>query len=740
MKLGLRFLLVTLAVMMILATAGFGAVPNMLNYQGRLTSTLGVPLDDTVKITFTIYDDSTGGTVIWSETQTTVYVIDGLFHVLLGSVNPINGSIFTNSARWLGVMIDSEHEQSPRTRLVTAGYAFHAAYADSAPNANPWSVSGDNIYRENGNVGIGTTNPSAKLQVIAASGQVALEVKGADSQPMLAADVNGDFTLNPHSGTGKSLRIRSYTDDGVCRDHIVVRNEFMHPAIPDLELQPEGGNVGIGTSSPDSKLDVRGITTVVDDCAGNDTRAYASLGVTRANQPTNNSYIGLTKYGVIPWGIGIGSNNSFIVGVASASPERTIPSPHLSIDNIGNVGIGTTSPAYKLDVAGDIRSTGTLRGNNLYLDNLDATNWIYGVTTFIGNAPSNGQGHEFLRNGEAHIGIGGNVGIGTTSPAFKLHVAGDQRVDGRVEVLGQMDIGTVDNPSDPKAPKLSVYSTDGGGLAARTTASNRYGIWGSSDNGPGVGCGTSAASFWALEAHSAGESPSNPAIWSIGRSEIHGSIFCNDNPAGVNAIEGRSYTDFAGVAGKNGGIGPGIYGSAASGYAGYFQGDVWITGNLHKGSGSFTIDHPLDPENKYLQHSFVESPDMMNIYNGNVTLDDEGEAVIEMPDYFTTLNKDFRYQLTCIGGFAPVYVAEEIENCHFKIAGGKPNLKISWQITGIRKDPYAESNRIQVVVEKKADERGKYLHPEAYGLSAEHGIGYAKQSRDQEQLAKGGEK
>ncbi|MGH9844628.1 MAG: hypothetical protein ACREEM_38400 [Blastocatellia bacterium] len=71
-----------------------------------------------------------------------------------------------------------------------------------------------------------------------------------------------------------------------------------------------------------------------------------------------------------------------------------------------------------------------------------------------------------------------------------------------------------------------------------------------------------------------------------------------------------------------------------------------MVGTLSKGGGSFKIDHPLDPENKYLYHSFVESPDMMNIYNGVVTLDETGQAEVELPDYFSALNRDFRYQFT----------------------------------------------------------------------------------------------
>jgi hypothetical protein len=139
-----------------------------------------------------------------------------------------------------------------------------------------------------------------------------------------------------------------------------------------------------------------------------------------------------------------------------------------------------------------------------------------------------------------------------------------------------------------------------------------------------------------------------------------------------------------------------------------------VNGMISKSSGSFKIDHPLDPLNKNLYHSFVESPDMKNIYDGTVILDSKGQAVVVLPDWFEALNKDFRYQLTCIGGSALVYISEEINNNRFSIAGGKEGLKVSWQVTGIRKDPYANKHRILVEEEKSPDEKGYYLYPDAY--------------------------
>ncbi|HMB94073.1 MAG TPA: hypothetical protein VKP65_24705, partial [Rhodothermales bacterium] len=156
-------------------------------------------------------------------------------------------------------------------------------------------------------------------------------------------------------------------------------------------------------------------------------------------------------------------------------------------------------------------------------------------------------------------------------------------------------------------------------------------------------------------------------------------------------------------------------------------GTVNIPGTLSKGGGSFKIDHPIDPENKLLYHSFVESPDMMNVYNGNVTLNANGEALVELPEYFEALNREFRYQLTPIGAPGPgLYIAEEISGNQFRVAGGTPGAKVSWQVTGVRKDAWAEQNRIPVEVEKRREYRGFYLHPKAFGQPESRGISSIK--------------
>jgi hypothetical protein len=168
----------------------------------------------------------------------------------------------------------------------------------------------------------------------------------------------------------------------------------------------------------------------------------------------------------------------------------------------------------------------------------------------------------------------------------------------------------------------------------------------------------------------------------------------------------------------------------AGSYAGVFSGPVQIScsaatcnttnalqvvGNFTATVKNFKIDHPLDPANKYLYHSSVESPDMKNIYDGVVTTDGSGLATVTLPEYFEALNRDFRYQLTVLGTFAQAIVKDEIHNNQFTIQTNAPNVKVSWQVTGIRHDAYANAHPMEVEQDKPAAERGRYLEPAAFG-------------------------
>jgi hypothetical protein len=167
-------------------------------------------------------------------------------------------------------------------------------------------------------------------------------------------------------------------------------------------------------------------------------------------------------------------------------------------------------------------------------------------------------------------------------------------------------------------------------------------------------------------------------------------------------------------------------------YQGYYEGsydttfthnttisaNASVLGSVSKASGSFVIDDPLEPQNKLLYHSFVESPDVKNLYDGIVELDENGEAVVTLPDYFDALNGTVRYQLKPVEAAMPdLHISEEEHGNQFAIAGGSPGGKVSWQVTGVRHDPYILANPIIPVVEKgpgQLVDKGQYLDPDGY--------------------------
>jgi len=181
--------------------------------------------------------------------------------------------------------------------------------------------------------------------------------------------------------------------------------------------------------------------------------------------------------------------------------------------------------------------------------------------------------------------------------------------------------------------------------------------------------------------------------------------------------------------------------ATATGYSGWFQnGDVNISDNLgvggaiFAGTKDFRIDHPVDPANKYLYHASVESSEMMTIYSGNVTTDAQGDAVVTFPDWFESLNRDFRYQLTCMGQFAQAIVASRIAGNRFTIKTDKPNVDVSWLVTGVRHDAFAQANPLVAEVDKPANERGFYVHPKLYGQPAEKQIEWGRNPRKMQHL------
>ncbi len=463
---------------------------------------------------------------------------------------------------------------------------------------------------------------------------------------------------------------------------------------------------------------------------------------------------------------GLTATSVFASGVASPSFATTVyGNPDAAVN--GKLAVGSSTVGNKsLTVSGviDFVGAGTVHnyfsqggGNNMQINtNVDEANTVGDASNSqwklvlgssldqfsIRRSPAGGTYNEdalFFINGAT-----GNVGIATVdtgngasipfTPFAKLHVQTDTGTAVRGQASATSGVGVDGFASAASGATFGVFG--------QSDSPNGYGVEGyaSSADGTSTGVLGRANSTFGLGVHGYASASSGETYGVFGRSDspngtaVFGYGYAVSGPAiGVfGKTESTNGTALQGYAVATTGTNYGLYATTFSsgGYAGYFSGNVHVNGTLSKTAGSFKIDDPLDPSHKYLQHSFVESPDMMDVYNGNVTLDDNGEAVVTMPDWFQSLNEDFRYQLTPMGDAMPnLHLADPIADNQFSIAGGTPGGQVSWQVTGIRHDPYAEAHRIQVVVDKPADEQGTYLYPDLYGQPASKGLDHAMNAR-----------
>jgi hypothetical protein len=322
----------------------------------------------------------------------------------------------------------------------------------------------------------------------------------------------------------------------------------------------------------------------------------------------------------------------------------------------------------------------------------------YGVSGSTGGGPSV-YGVYGTSTGVDGVGVAGQAMNGTGARGVYGASANGYGVVG--STAGGASVSGVSGTS------TGVNGVGVAGLA--TSGTNALGVWGSTTVGRGVyGSATTGTGVYGIS--------------TTGGNGVYGSASISGN--GVYGIS--SGTGYGGYFISTNSTG--LYAEGGGGLAGFFEGHVHVTGQLTCGGGCLNmIDHPLDPENKYLAHTAVQSAEMKNVYDGNVTTDAKGEAVVTLPEWFEALNKDFRYQLTILGEqFAQARVSSEVKDNRFTIKTDKPNIKVSWQVTGIRKDPYAQAHPIQVEVEKQGDERGKYLHPTEYGQPESKGVNYAE--------------
>jgi hypothetical protein len=318
-----------------------------------------------------------------------------------------------------------------------------------------------------------------------------------------------------------------------------------------------------------------------------------------------------------------------------------------------------------------------------------------------------------------------NGGTATVSDSIVSQSGTTITVAGSETVHGTINAGQgINSAVGPQIAVIGQTATGGVGVfGANATTTAGFGVQGAAFGSNGIGAAGSSNFFGAVSSSIIGTAP----IGVIGDSANgYAVVAASDNSNALVAQTGSSDTSDTAVISNPGGGFPLFVGARSGSMFLDSAGDLNVSGAISAGRKDFKIDHPLDPGNKYLYHASVESSEMMNIYTGTALTDASGSASVSLPDWFEAVNGDFRYQLTAIGVPAPnLHIAQEISNNQFRIAGGQPGMKVSWQVTGVRHDAYAKAHPLEVSVDKPESERGYYIHPELYGAASEQSLASA---------------
>ena len=294
-------------------------------------------------------------------------------------------------------------------------------------------------------------------------------------------------------------------------------------------------------------------------------------------------------------------------------------------------------------------------------------------------------------------------GIGTTTPAAGLQVG-----SATDSMITYMATSTASAPTQHGTAEIDYAGITDGVIGFR---GNSYNVISNHATAGVEGIGTGEGVLGVgISGYTSGGSTNQRGL--------EGDAYGNDLPMGV--------AGFSNVYDTTPNFSIGIYGSASGGlanYAGYFNGDIYVSGTVYGTVKAFKIDDPLDPGNKYLIHSCVESDQMVTVYSGNVTTDADGIANVTLPAYFEALNTDPRYQLTVLGQFAQAIVSKKVSGNQFQIKTNQPNVEVSWQVTGVRHDAAATAHPMSNEVAKEPFNKGKYLDAAAYSQPADKKIG-----------------
>ena len=638
----------------------------------------------------------------------------------------------------------------------------------------------------NSRVGIGIINPSYRLHIVEPTSPVGLLVESNNASYASIYINATSASATPMIGFERGNMLYGYTGINASNNWFVSVGSFgnaltgsgttgfigVNNATPTERLHVYGTAPATTQRVMMENGNISGAASITAKGPASTTDVFEMIHYgAAASGSTAGGLVNLANLSQLYAGAGAGA---LLLQTVTSNPMyfATANGLRMTLTTTGNLGIGTSSPGERLHILENVNSSvgivientdpGASSSERISFDDengsvaglqvTDVASTNGSTMTLFNNRPGGTMRFNTGGNTKVFIANNGYVGIGSnfTTPAGFLHVNGAEWSNGAV-IIESATAGNV-GPTIRFSGASHIYDIIGATGTGAATGVDNWAIWdntvgtyrfvinptgtvGIGMNTPQTGvkldvlesslayCGyfrNTVANGYGLYSDADQTTGTGYGIRAVGG--YMGAYLDANAPSYTGVIYG-AYAYAHGTGGS--GTRYGIYGYATQGtsnYGGYFNGNVNVTGVLSKGSGTFRIDHPQDPENKYLVHSFVESPDMMNVYNGNITTDANGEAIVDLPSYFEAENVNFKYQLTVIGQFAQAIIWKEVANNQFTIKTDQPNVKVSWQVTGVRNDKFAQAHPVIVEEEKKPEDKGKYLHPYLYGLPDSEGI------------------
>ncbi|MCH9822955.1 MAG: hypothetical protein K0U33_06365 [Bacteroidetes bacterium] len=753
--------------MLLFSAIAFAQAPNKMSYQAVVRDAADQLLaNKAIGLQVTIEQGTAGGAAVYVETFTPTTNANGLVTLEIGTGNIVSGDITTidweNGPYFIKTETDptggTSYSLAGTTELMSVPYALHARKAAIADSVVGGTIESDPVFIASPAGGISgsdisnwnlDTSITNEIQILSISNDSIYLSDGGFA--VLPVAVNNDNDSTNEIQQLISSNDTLYLNNG---GGFVTFTNLINWLQNSNDLYFETGNVAIGHDSPEHPLHIydsvahtgsdykNGLlmqsritnTTSGSDYAGIYSDVKGTDAYNTAVDGTSSGISSGTNYGVggyarnattnvgveafangnnqVNYGIDAfswnGSKNYGVKGFVRANSDTADHHVGVLASVDAKNGLGTALWA---------KSTGTRSGNAIYAESLNDSSNI-GINAFAKSSSSNNTdqyGIKGTAEGSGSTGTGVHYGVYGTANGSGLNNIGTYGLaQSTSSAANSANRGVFGNGNSTS----SVFNQGVLGIAIPTrnsTTGYNAGVLGEAAGHSNINYGfislnygTGNTNYGSADFAYGSVTGSKKNIGSYAYAfgadtNIAVRAYAKDDAGSVNY---GVYSEVAGIAGSMAGR---FIGNTR------VEGNLVVTGSISKGSGTFKIDHPDDPENKFLVHSFVESPDMMNVYNGNAITDANGFVTVELPDYVENANKDYRYQLTPIGQFAQCIIKEKVKGNKFVIQTDKPNVEVSWMITGIRSDPYANQNRIVPVVDKDQNEKGKYLHPEAYG-------------------------